>query len=85
MKKSKLNPIYVKILITIRGDHMFDYAKKIREYRERTFLTQEELAKILNVSYVSVCRWETGRFEPTMDTKKKLVALFNEIGMKLDD
>ena len=51
---------------------MFDYAKKIREYRERKFLTQHELAKILNVSYVSI-------------TKKKLVALFNEIGMKLDD
>lgn len=64
---------------------MFDYAKKIREYRERKFLTQEELAEILNVSYVSVCRWETGRFEPAMDTKKKLVALFNEIGIKLDD
>ena len=64
---------------------MFDYAKKIREYRERKFLTQEELAKILNVSYVSVCRWETGRFEPNMGTKKKLVALFNEIGMKIDD
>lgn len=64
---------------------MFDYAKKIREYRERKCLTQEELAKILNVSYVSVCRWERGRFEPTMDTKKKLVVLFNEIGMKLDD
>ena len=64
---------------------MFDYAKKIREYRERKCLTQEELAKILNVSYVSVWRWATGRFEPTMDTKKKLVALFNEIGMKLDD
>ena len=27
---------------------MFDYAKKIREYRERKFLTQEELAKIFN-------------------------------------
>lgn len=64
---------------------MFDYAKKIREYRERKFLTQEELAKILNVSYVSICRWETGRFKPTMETKKKLVALFNEIGMKIDD
>ena len=29
---------------------MFDYAKKIREYRERKFLTQEELAKILGVT-----------------------------------
>ena len=64
---------------------MFDYAKKIREYHERKCLTQEELAKILNVSYVSVCRWETGRFEPTMETKKKFVALFNEIGMKIDE
>ena len=55
---------------------MFDYAKKIREYRERKCLTQEELDNILNISYVSVCRWETGRFEPTMEIKKKLVALF---------
>ena len=64
---------------------MFDYAKKIREYRERKFLTQEQLAKILNVSYVYISRWERGKFEPNMETKKKLVTLFNEIGMKLDD
>lgn len=64
---------------------MFDYAKKIKEYRERKFLTQEELAKVLNVSYVSVCRWETGKFEPNMKTKKQLVTLFSEIGMKIDE
>ena len=64
---------------------MFDYAKKIREYRERKFISQQELAKILGVSNVTVCRWETGRYEPDMETKKKLVALFNEIVMKLDD
>lgn len=64
---------------------MFDYARKIREYRERKFISQQELAKILGVSNVTVCRWETGRFEPTMETKKKFVVLFNEIGMKLDD
>ena len=52
---------------------------------ERKFLTQEDLAKILNVSFVSISRWERGKFEPNMETKKKLVALFNEIGMKLDD
>ena len=64
---------------------MFDYAIKIREYRERKFISQQELAKILGVSNVTVCRWVTSRYEPDMETKKKLVALFNEIGMKLDD
>lgn len=64
---------------------MFDYARKIREYRERKFISQQELAKILGVSNVTVCRWETGKYEPDMETKKKLVALFNEIDMKLDD
>lgn len=64
---------------------MFDYARKIREYRERKFISQQELAKILGVSNVTVCRWETGRYEPDMETKKKLVALFDEIGMKLDN
>ena len=38
MKISKLNLVYVEILITIWGDYMFDYAKKIREYRERKCL-----------------------------------------------
>ena len=64
---------------------MFDYARKTREYRERKFISQQELAKILGVSNVTVCRWETGKYEPDMETKKKLVALFNEMGMKLDD
>ena len=64
---------------------MFDYAKKIREYRERKFLTQEELAKILGVTFVSISRWETGRFEPNMETKKKLVSLFKKAGMKIDE
>ena len=51
---------------------MFNYPKKIKEYRERKFLTQEELAKILGATFVSISRWETGRFEPTMDTKRNL-------------
>lgn len=64
---------------------MFDYANKIKEYRERKFLTQQELARKLGVTYVSICRWETGKFEPNMETKKKLASLFEEAGMKIDD
>ena len=64
---------------------MLDYARKIREYRERKFLTQEQLAKLLGVSYVTISRWETGAFEPNMVMKKKLVGLFEEAGMKIDE
>lgn len=63
---------------------MINYAQKIREYRERKFLKQDELAKLLGVSKTSVTRWETGKFEPTMEIKKKLYQLFVEAGMQLD-
>lgn len=64
---------------------MIDYAKKIKEYRERKFLTQTDLANILGVSLASVTRWETGQFEPTMKIKKVLYGLFVEAGMKVGD
>ena len=52
---------------------------------ERKFLTQEEFTKILNVSFVSISRLGRGKFELNMENKEKLVALFNEIGIKLYD
>lgn len=60
---------------------MIDYAKMIKEYRERKLLTQEDLAKILNVTVVSISRWEQGKFSPTITIKRKLKALFIEAGM----
>lgn len=64
---------------------MINYALKIREYRERKFLKQEELAAILGVSKTSITRWETGKFAPTIKVKKKLYELFIEAGMKVED
>ena len=60
---------------------MIDYAQKIKEYRERKLLTQEDLAKVLGVSVTSITRWENGKFEPTMAIKRKLRELFIEAGM----
>ena len=51
---------------------MINYAQKIREYRQRKFLTQGDLAKLLGVSLPCVTRWENGKFEPTMQVKKRL-------------
>ncbi len=42
--------------------------------RAKLNLSQEKLAKELNVSYVTVSRWETGVSTPT----KKAVAKFND-------
>lgn len=64
---------------------MINYAQKIKEYRERKFLTQVELAKLLGVGKTTVTRWETGQFEPTMKIKKKLYQLFIEAGIKVED
>lgn len=55
-----------------------DYSKTIKELRLSLYLTQEEFAKKLGVSYASVNRWENGRYEPTMKTKRKLRKLFIE-------
>ena len=59
-----------------------NYPQKIKEYRDRVLITQTELAKILGVSYASVNRWETGKFEPTMKIKRQLKKLFDKAGMK---
>jgi len=53
-----------------------DYSKAIKEYREKLFLTQEDLGKLLNVSKITVNRWENGKFEPTMKIKRKLHSMF---------
>lgn len=64
---------------------MFDYPKMIKEYRERKFLTQTQFADLIGVKLVTVSRWETGKFEPNMAMKKKLVSMFKETGMRIDD
>lgn len=59
-----------------------NYAKKIKEYRNKVLITQQELAKILGVGIANISRWEQGHYEPTLETKKKLKKLFDEVGIK---
>ena len=58
-----------------------DYSLLLKQYREKMFLTQRDLAEKLGVSYVTVNRWETTKFEPTMKMKKKLHKLFVKSGL----
>lgn len=62
-----------------------NYAKKIKEYRNKVLITQQELARVLGVGVSNISRWEKGHFEPTMETKRKLKALFKEAGILEDN
>ncbi len=58
-----------------------NYSKNVKLLREKLFLTQQELAELLNVSFSSVNRWERGHYDPTIKVKRKLHKLFVENGI----
>ena len=60
------------------------YAGKIKKLREVMLISQGELADILNVSVVTVNRWENEKFEPTIKIKRKLQELFRENNIKTE-
>jgi len=53
-----------------------NYPEMIIKLRVKMNISQEELAKELDVSFQSVNRWENGKFEPTKLAKAKLDELF---------
>ena len=48
-------------------------------------LSQAELAELLRVSFASVNRWEMGHHEPTIKSKRKIVALCKKHKIKIDE
>lgn len=62
-----------------------DYADGILKLRAKLNLTQEELAKLLGVSFMSVNRWENDKYAPTKIVKVKLLQLFEENGIEIKE
>jgi DNA-binding XRE family transcriptional regulator len=52
-----------------------NYKKLVKEIREKLIITQGDLAELLGVSFASINRWEIGKHEPTIKTKRKIVEL----------
>lgn len=61
-----------------------NYKKLVKEIREKLIITQEELAALLGVSFASINRWETGKHEPTIKIKRKIVELCKENNIDLE-
>lgn len=45
---------------------------------------KEELAKLLEVSFATINRWENGHTEPTIKAKRKLFELCKENGIEVE-
>ena len=71
-------------VLTVGGYMKYNYPKALKRLRAKLDLSQEDLAKILNVSFMSVNRWENGKHEPTIIIKEKLNDLFEENNIKLE-
>ena len=60
------------------------YAVAIKKLRKKLLLTQSEFAELLGVKLVTVSRWESGKFEPTMRLKRKLRELFEKNNIEIE-
>jgi conserved domain protein len=57
------------------------YSEKIKSARENLLMTQEEIATELGVTPITVCRWETGKTEPSIKAKKAFRDLCERKGL----
>jgi DNA-binding XRE family transcriptional regulator len=62
-----------------------DYQRLVKELRVKLILSQQEFADLLNVSFASINRWETGKHEPTIKIKRKIVQLCKENNIDLEE
>ncbi len=75
-----MNQIFVHLTIYILLLYHIDMFKPsdLKRYRKQLQLSQEALARLLNVSWITVNRWERGKPEPSFLVLKGIEAVLNE-------
>lgn len=56
---------------------MFDFGINLRKLRKKNKLTQQQLAKKLNVSESLISRYESNEVQPPFDTLRALASILN--------
>jgi len=62
-----------------------ELSKKIRIVREHLKLSQEDLARALNVSYATINRWENARTKPNKMAQGVFLNFCEKHGVRFDD
>ena len=63
----------------------YDIRRSYRKIKKKMLLTQTEFADLLGISFGTVNRWESGKYEPTMKIKRKLAPYFEKYMIEVED
>lgn len=62
-----------------------DFANKVKHVRASLLINQKELAKLIGVTNITICRWENQIVKPSFLDEKKLEALAKEKGIIFEE
>ena len=62
-----------------------DFSTKVKQARHDMGMSQEELAHALNVSYVTINRWENGKSKPNRLAKSVFFTFCSKKGIKIQE
>ena len=60
------------------------YKESVKKLRLKMLMPQEEFAKLLDVSFAIINRWETGKYIPTIKVRRKLQPYFEKYNIEAD-
>lgn len=61
------------------------YKEAVKKLRLKMLMTQEEFAKLLDVSFAAINRWETGNYVPIIKVRRKLQPYFEKYNIEVDE
>ncbi len=64
---------------------MVNYTSLIKKLRTKLILSQTEFAELLGTTFGTVNRWESGKHEPTIKMKRKIVELCQKNNISIED
>ena len=62
-----------------------EFSEKVRFVREKLGISQEDLARALNVSFATVNRWENSKTKPSRMAQAAFASLCNKHGINFDE
>ena len=61
-----------------------DYQSLLKRIRDILLISQADLAKMLNVTFATVNRWENGHHEPSIRQKRAIRELCRKNGISME-